>query len=370
MSVNISEQDILNVFLESDTDEEDCLIDETVTEKENKFTQNLNNLDHADTNVTIDVDPRDYHANINSGSFESPTEEGIKIVNITSKYLADLASISPPANIEETGRGYAVRQIGEALKPRHICLDCGKHYSDKNRLKAHRRLHLGINLHTCEFCQKQFAVKRNFENHVRTHTREKPFKCPRCLKKFGSGEALSQHKKRCINLDNLDNKITFDRYSNNLERRKETRRKPSQFTVDITSINPPASSGETRRGFMVREIGESLARRFICLDCGKHYSDKNSISVHRRLHIGTNLHTCEFCQKQWTNKQHYDEHVRTHTGEKPFTCPRCMKSFGSYALIERNDVRCEVGLVTASSGFRSSLLKRPPCFPHLVRRQM
>ena len=73
--------------------------------QENKFTQNLNNLDHADTNVTLDVDPRDYHANINSGSFESPTEEGIKIVNITSKYLADLASISPPANIEETGRG-------------------------------------------------------------------------------------------------------------------------------------------------------------------------------------------------------------------------------------------------------------------------
>ena len=47
MSVNISDQDILNVFLESDTDEEDCLIDENVTQQEDEFTQNLNHLDHA-----------------------------------------------------------------------------------------------------------------------------------------------------------------------------------------------------------------------------------------------------------------------------------------------------------------------------------
>ena len=57
MSFNISEQDILNVFLESDTDEEDCLKDEIVTETEKEFLENLNNLDHAETDVTVDVDP-------------------------------------------------------------------------------------------------------------------------------------------------------------------------------------------------------------------------------------------------------------------------------------------------------------------------
>ena len=41
MSVNMSVQEIMDVFLESDTDEEDCLIDETVTEKENKFKKKL-----------------------------------------------------------------------------------------------------------------------------------------------------------------------------------------------------------------------------------------------------------------------------------------------------------------------------------------
>ena len=38
MSVNISEQDILNVSLESDTDEENCVIDQNLTDQENEFT--------------------------------------------------------------------------------------------------------------------------------------------------------------------------------------------------------------------------------------------------------------------------------------------------------------------------------------------
>ena len=92
MSVNISEQDILNVFLESDTDEEDCLIEENVTKQEKEFIENLNNLD---TDVTVDVNPWDYldHAKMHSYEFEIPTKEG---------------------NNEKTASGFMLRQIGEA----------------------------------------------------------------------------------------------------------------------------------------------------------------------------------------------------------------------------------------------------------------
>ena len=114
MSVNISEQDILNVFLESDTDEEDFLIDENVTDQEEDFRQYLNNRDHADTDVSVDIDPWDYldHANIYSNGFETPTEEGLKCVKRIGKKFVDLGSISSPANSDETTRGYMVRQSG------------------------------------------------------------------------------------------------------------------------------------------------------------------------------------------------------------------------------------------------------------------
>ena len=179
----------MDVFLESDTDEEDCLIDQNVTQKEKRFIQDLNNLDHAD----------ELCFETHSNGFESQTGKSSKCVNVTSKNLVDLESISPSANTEEARRGHMVRRIGESLDPRHICLDCGKHYSHKESLQAHRRLHLGVNLHTCKFCQKQFAMKGEYEDHVRTHTGERPFNCPRCMRSFGAKKNLGTHKKRCKN---------------------------------------------------------------------------------------------------------------------------------------------------------------------------
>ena len=112
MSVDITEQDILNVFLESDTDEDDCLIEENGTEQEKHITRSLNNHDldhdHSYTIVTVDVDPWDYLDHANMYSNESLTEEGLKCGNAPSKNFVDLSIISPAANSEETARGYMV----------------------------------------------------------------------------------------------------------------------------------------------------------------------------------------------------------------------------------------------------------------------
>ena len=133
-----------------------------------KYIQNLNNLDNAPNDVTVDVNPPDHFR----------PWEGLKCVNANSKNFVDVASISPTANREEAWRRYVVKQ-----------------------------------LHTCEFCQKQFHRKDHFDNHVRTHTGDKPFACYKCLKSFGSSSNLWHHKKRCIT---------------KFERRTET----SKFTVD------------------------------------------------------------------------------------------------------------------------------------------
>ena len=149
------------------------------------------------------------------------------------------------------------------------------------------------NLHICKYCQRKFAVKGFFEDHVRKHTR---------------------YRERPL------------RHSN--------------FLVELTSISPPANSAEIRRGSMVRQIGDNLDSRHICLDCGKHYAKAQSLSAHRKFHLGKNLHTCKYCQKKFAVKELFEDHVRTHTGERPFSCPRCMKSFASKSYFSSHKKKC------------------------------
>ena len=397
---NLSEKDILNVFLESDTDEEeDCLIiDEKVSLSRKDSCKSIDDLNNLDEETCFEED---------SEQFESQIETNPRCINIYSKSNVDLASIFPPADSEEIQRGYMVRQIGDNLDPRNICLDCGKHYA-RCTVISHRKLHLGVNLYICEFCQKKYSVKREFDNHVRTHTRERHFTCPRCMQRFGTNSGLRAH-------------ICPRNYSQNVVTKiNQCVNTTSKNVVDLTSIFPPADSEETQRGFMVRQIGEKLDPRYICLDCGNHYSHKGdiynhrilkfrknqsttetnlkgvniskknknvvdltcifppanfkeakkgymarqiqkgenlekrlicldcgkhfakNIYTHRKLHLGKNLYTCEFCQKRFAVKQHYEDHVRTHTGERPFTCSRCGFGFTSSRALGHHKKRCLV----------------------------
>ena len=362
---NLSEKDIMDVFLESDTDEEeDCLIiDEKVSLSKKDSCKIVDDLNNLDEETCFEED---------SEQFESQIETSPKSINIYSKSVVDLTSIFPPQVI------------------------------------SHQKLHLGVNLYMCEFCQKKYSVKREFDNHVRTHTRERHFTCPRCMQRFGTNSGLRAH-------------ICPRNYSQNVVTKiNQCVNTTSKNVVDLTSIFPPADSEETQRGFMVRQIGEKLDPRYICLDCGNHYSHKGdiynhrilkfrknqsttetnlkgvniskknknavdltcifppanfkeakkgymvrqiqkggnlekrlicldcgkhfakNIYTHRKLHLGKNLYTCEFCQKKFAVKQHYEDHVRTHTGERPFTCSRCGFGFTSSRALGHHKKRCLV----------------------------
>ena len=82
MSNNLSEQDILDVFLESDTDEEDCLIIDENLHKENKlFSEYIQKLNNLDDETCFDK----YSTHLEKG-----TENSLKCVNISSKFCVCL----------------------------------------------------------------------------------------------------------------------------------------------------------------------------------------------------------------------------------------------------------------------------------------
>ena len=70
---------------------------------------------------------------------------------------------------------------------------CGKSYTDRGTLFAHKkRVHEGIK-HECPECGKRFGQKCNMERHYKNHGGVKDFKCPKCGVQFALKHHLTRH---------------------------------------------------------------------------------------------------------------------------------------------------------------------------------
>jgi len=179
-------------------------------------------------------------------------------------------SPQPPASVGSEGLGleskpfrctYCPKEFGhlssleshvERLhtnEAKHNCEVCGKAYSSKSNLTAHKKIHSGERPFECTICHKRFRQKAHLQKHETTHSSATPYQCPHCDKAFGH---------------------------------------PSNLNTHIAT--------------------HSDVRPYECSDCGKSYKDSASFKRHRMVHTGERPYPCSLCADTFIDSKSLRRH--------------------------------------------------------------
>lgn len=141
-------------------------------------------------------------------------------------------------------------------KKTHICLVCGKGYSDAWGLSKHSWVHTGVKPYSCSECGKGFGDKWSLTKHMRVHSGERPFECFLCGQCFPDKLALQNHLQ--------------------------------------------VHTGE---------------KPYICDVCGKCFAAARALQDHRAGHGEKDQHACPVCTRVFMTKRGVTEHWKRHCGK-------------------------------------------------------
>ncbi|XP_075435462.1 zinc finger and BTB domain-containing protein 6 [Ascaphus truei] len=79
-----------------------------------------------------------------------------------------------------------------------------------------------------------------------------------------------------------------------------------------------------------------MHKLFLCLQCGKTFTQKKNLNRHIRGHMGIRPFQCSVCLKTFTAKSTLQDHLNIHSGDRPYKCHCCDMDFKHKSALKKH----------------------------------
>ena len=167
---------------------------------------------------------------------------------------------------------------------------CKKTFSDSSNLAVYKRVHTGEKPYECVICKKAFSSSSDLTVHKRLHTGENHFSCDVCHKSYTQSYKLSHHNKSAAHIERMkcqNTNIPLTQTSfvdcggtikveDIKEEVNEEGREDDPLYILPGTVSSSKKSPNTKTSH----------KQHSCDICGKLFSDKSMLDIHKFIHNG------------------------------------------------------------------------------------
>lgn len=234
----------------------------------------------------------------------------------------------------------------------YACEKCDYKCARPDSLKVHMHMHSCETL-SCSECDYTTNDKIEFQKHKNIHKGEKKFQCTECPSTHKSQNALDKHilihsvNKKCICSEcgisyELKESLKQHMDSEHGQSQKYTCKEcelsfSSQEEIDSHLLTHPLKNSCKYvncdyKGVDISSLKQHIKSHyssqlsFHCKDCGRMFSEKKKLRVHRnKKHKFEEKFYCSKCSYQCIKEEHLKDHMQTHlySDVRTFACSIC-----------------------------------------------